>query len=141
MWAGLLFSYSQSSMAALLLVTPALAVVTGDRRVRRAVALMAAAAAVVALAFGAVKLPTGDSINRVTSDRTERVEDAVRVIEEQPVHGVGIGGQPRASRRLANSDRPTRELRVPHHAADRGRGAGRDRAWRSTSGCWPAARG
>jgi O-antigen ligase len=35
------------------------------------------------------------------------VEDAVRVIEEHPVVGVGIGGQPRASRRLAGSERPT----------------------------------
>ena len=32
MWAGLLFSYSQSSMTALLVVMLALAVVTGDRR-------------------------------------------------------------------------------------------------------------
>ena len=32
MWAGLLFSYSQSSMAALLLVTLALGLLTGDRR-------------------------------------------------------------------------------------------------------------
>ena len=48
MWAGLLFSYSQSSMIALLVITLALAVATGDRRVRRAVALLAAAAVVVA---------------------------------------------------------------------------------------------
>ena len=38
MWAGLLFSYSQSSMIALLVITLALAVATGDARVRRAVA-------------------------------------------------------------------------------------------------------
>ena len=29
------------------------------------------------------------------------------MIEKHPVVGVGIGGQPRASRRLAGSDRPT----------------------------------
>jgi O-antigen ligase len=46
-------------------------------------------------------------LNRITSDRTERVEDAVRVIEEHPIVGVGIGGQPRASRRIAKSDKPT----------------------------------
>src|SRR5918998_1363174 len=45
MWAGLLFSYSQSSMAALLLVTLALAFATGDRRVRTAVGGLAPAAA------------------------------------------------------------------------------------------------
>ena len=107
MWAGLLFSYSQSSMAALLLVTLALAFATGDGPVRRAVALLAVGAALAALGFGAVKVIGGDSVNRVTSDRTERVEDALRVIREEPVYGVGIGGQPRASR-AAGRQRPAR---------------------------------
>jgi O-antigen ligase len=107
MWAGLLFSYSQSSMAALLVITLALAVATGDRRVRRAVALLALAAVVAAGAYVAVQVADGRSLNRITSDRTERVEDAVRVIEEHPIVGVGIGGQPRASRRIVGSDRPT----------------------------------
>jgi hypothetical protein len=107
MWVGLFFSYSQSSMAALLLVTLALAFATGDRVVRRAVGLVALGAALAVIGFGAVKAIGGESINRVTSDRTERVEDALRVIREDPVQGVGIGGQPRASRLAANSDRPT----------------------------------
>jgi O-antigen ligase len=107
MWAGLLFSYSQSSMIALLAITLALAVATGDSRVRRAVTLLTAAAVVVACAYVAVQVADGRSLNRITSDRTERVEDAVRVIEEHPIVGVGIGGQPRASRRIAKSDRPT----------------------------------
>jgi O-antigen ligase len=107
MWAGLLFSYSQSSMAALLVMTLVLAVATGDRRVRRAVAALALAAVVAAGAYVAVQVADGRSLNRITSDRTERVEDAVRVIEEHPIVGVGIGGQPRASRRIVGSDRPT----------------------------------
>ena len=107
MWAGLLFSYSQSSMIALLAMTLALAVVTGDARIRRAVAFLAAAAVVAAGAYVAVQVADGKSLNRITSDRTERVQDATRVIEKHPVAGVGIGGQPRASRRLAGSDRPT----------------------------------
>jgi O-antigen ligase len=107
MWAGLLFSYSQSSMAALLVITLVLAVATGDRSVRRAVALLALAAVVAAGAYVAVQVADGRSLNRITSDRTERVEDAVRVIEEHPIVGVGIGGQPRASRRIVGSDRPT----------------------------------
>jgi hypothetical protein len=107
MWAGLLFSYSQSSMAALLLVTLAIAFATGDRRVRRAVGALAVGAALAAAAFVAVQVIDGQSLNRITSDRTERVEDATRVIEEDPLIGVGIGGQPRASRALMGSDRPT----------------------------------
>jgi O-Antigen ligase len=107
MWAGLLFSYSQSSMAALLVVTLALAFTTGARRVRQSVGLLALLAALAAGGYVAVKVIDGDSLNQITSDRTERVEDAVRVIEDAPVAGVGIGGQARASRRLAGSDRPT----------------------------------
>jgi O-antigen ligase len=107
MWAGLLFSYSQSSMAALLVITLVLALATGDRRVRVAVGLLALAAVLAAGGYVAVRMADGDSLNRITSDRTDRVEDALRVIEEHPLVGVGIGGQPRESRRLAGSDRPT----------------------------------
>jgi O-Antigen ligase len=107
MWAGLLFSYSQSSMAALLVVTLVLGLITGDRRVRLAVGGLAAAALLAAVAFVAYELINGESLNHITSDRTERVEDTARVIEHNPVAGVGIGGQPRASRELLGSDRPT----------------------------------
>jgi hypothetical protein len=107
MWAGLLFSYSQSSMAALLFVTLGLALATGDRRVRRAVGVLALAAAVGAAGYVAVRVIDGEDLNRITSDRTERVEDTARVIGERPVAGVGIGGQARASRELADSTRPT----------------------------------
>jgi len=110
MWAGLLFSYSQSSMAALLVVTLALAFATGDRRVRRAVGLLALLAALGAGAYVAARAIDGESLNKITSDRTERVEDTARVVREHPVAGAGIGGQPSASRRLAESNRPTPEF-------------------------------
>jgi hypothetical protein len=107
MWTGLLFSYSQSSMAALLVVTLALALATGDRRVRGAVGLLALVAALAAGGYLASELVDGQTLNHITSDRTQRVEDTVRVIRHNPVVGVGIGGQPRASRRLLGSDQPT----------------------------------
>jgi putative inorganic carbon (hco3(-)) transporter len=107
MWAGLLFSYSQSSMAALLVVTLGLALATGDRRVRRAVGVLALVAALGVAAYVAVRLVDGADLNRITSDRTERVEDTGRVIADRPVAGVGIGGQARASRELADSSQPT----------------------------------
>jgi O-antigen ligase len=94
-------------MAALLVVTLALALVTGDRRVRRAVGLLALVAVIGAAGYVAVRLVDGADLNRITSDRTERVEDTMRVIEDRPVAGVGIGGQPRASRELAESTQPT----------------------------------
>ena len=107
MWAGLFFSYSQSSMVALLVVTLALALVTGNRRVRLAVGLLALAAVLAGGTYVAARMIDGESLNKITSDRTERVEDTLRVIEDDPFVGVGIGGQPRASRKLARSDRPT----------------------------------
>ena len=128
MWAGLLFSYSQSSMAALLVVTLALALATGDRRVRRAVGLLALVAVIGAGAYVAVRLVDGADLNRITSDRTERVEDTARVIDERPVAGVGIGGQPRASRRAGRQHPAHADLRLAHDPAHRRGGAGPDRA-------------
>ena len=55
----------------------------------------------------AVQVIGGESLNQITSDRTDRVEDTARVIEDDPLIGVGIGGQPRASRAARRSDRPT----------------------------------
>jgi O-antigen ligase len=107
LWLGLLFSYSQSSMVALVVVTLAVAVAAGDRRVRRAVGALALVAVVAAGGFLGVKMLQGDTLSHLTSDRSDRIEDTVRVIEEHPVNGVGIGSQPRASRELAGSDRPT----------------------------------
>jgi O-antigen ligase len=107
MWAGLFFSYSQSSFAALLVVTLALAVITGDGRVRLTVGVLALLAVLAGAAYTTVQLIDGESLNKLTSDRTERVEDTLRVVEDRPFTGVGIGGQARASRNLANSDRPT----------------------------------
>ena len=106
-WAGLLFSYSQSSMVALVVIVLAIAAAAGDRRVRRAVAVTAAVGALAAGGYVAAKVASGDSLNHLTSDRTGRVEETARVIKEHPVIGVGIGGQPRASRDLAGSERPT----------------------------------
>ena len=68
---------------------------------------LAAVAALAAVAFVAVELINGERLNHITSDRTERVQDTTRVISHHPVIGVGIAGQPHASRELAGSDRPT----------------------------------
>jgi hypothetical protein len=107
MWAGLLFSYSQSSMVALVVVALAIALATGDAGVRRAVAGVAAVAVLAVTGYAAWQLVSGDTLNQLTSDRTQRVQETTRVIAHHPLLGVGIGGQPRASRALAHSDRPT----------------------------------
>jgi putative inorganic carbon (hco3(-)) transporter len=107
LWAGLLFSYSQSSMVALVVVALAIALATGDRGVRVVVAGVAAVALLAVAGYASAKLVSGDSLNQLTSDRTTRVQETTRVIAHNPLAGVGIGGQPRASRALAKSDRPT----------------------------------
>jgi O-antigen ligase/polysaccharide polymerase Wzy-like membrane protein len=109
LWAGLLFSYSQSSMAALVVVTLALVALTGGRVTRRAVASAAAVLAVAAVALIAVAA-VDDSLRRETSDRSDRVAKTAKVIAHHPLAGVGIGDQPRASRRLAHSDKPTADF-------------------------------
>jgi O-Antigen ligase len=107
LWAGLFVSYSQSSMIALVVVTLVIAAITGTRRVRLAV--VGTFAVVAALAVGyLVSIPVrGDSFRNETADRSQRVEETLRVIERHPVAGVGVGGQPDASRRLSDRDRPT----------------------------------
>jgi hypothetical protein len=107
LWAGLFFSYSQSSMTALVAVALVIAAVTGGRGVRRLIFSGLALLLVVGAAFLASIEIRGESLRRETSDRTKRVEDTTRVIKEYPLIGVGIGGQPRASRRLSGRDRPT----------------------------------
>jgi hypothetical protein len=107
LWAGLFFSYSQSSMTALVAITLAIAAATGGRSVRRVVLAGTLLAVLAGAGFLASIEIRGESLRRETSDRTQRVEDTTRVIREYPVTGVGIGGQPRASRRLSGRDRPT----------------------------------
>jgi O-antigen ligase len=108
MWAGLLFSYSQSSMVALVAITLAIAFATGGPGTRRLVAGSLVAVVLLGVGFLASIEIRGDSLRRETSDRTQRVEDTARVVKEYPFKGVGIGGQAPASRRLSDrSSRPT----------------------------------
>lgn len=101
LYAGLFFSYSQSSYAALFAVALFTVAVAGDRRVR----MGAAAITIVVVAAGAVygihKLSTS-STQRVTSDRSRRVALTARVFVHHPLVGVGIGSQPRASQQISN---------------------------------------
>ncbi len=107
LWAGLFVSYSQSSMIALVVVTLTIAALTGTRRIRLAVVGTFALVAVVAIGY-LVSIPIrGESLRTETADRSQRIEETVDVIERHPIAGVGIGGQPEASRLLSERDRPT----------------------------------
>ena len=101
LFAGLFFSYSQSSFAALFAIALFTVAVAGDRPIR----IAATAITVVILAGGAVygvnKLSTS-STQRVTSDRSRRVALTARVFAHHPIVGVGIGSQPRASQQISS---------------------------------------
>lgn len=107
LWGGLFFSYSQSSMVALLIVTAAIAAIMGDRRIRLLAGATALVLVVAAAGFATYKLVDGQTLDDLTSDRTNRIEYTLKVTEHYPVAGVGLGGQPRVSRELQDSDRPT----------------------------------
>jgi O-antigen ligase/polysaccharide polymerase Wzy-like membrane protein len=108
MFAGLWFSYSQSSMAALFVVTLVLAALAGGRSLK----LVAAITAVVVL-LGAAAIVFNSardhSARRFTSDRSRRVELTWKVFKANPVAGVGLGAQPVASQaRSKQGGSPTR---------------------------------
>jgi hypothetical protein len=94
--AGLYFSYSQSSLVALVTVAVALALVAGQPGTRR---LMGAAAAVIVVAGLAVVTfqPAHEDERSVTSGRARRVVDTMAVFDRHPLVGVGVGAQPTAS--------------------------------------------
>jgi putative inorganic carbon (HCO3(-)) transporter len=97
LWSGLYFSYSQSSMLALVAVTLGIAAVAGDRSLR---IVAAAAAAVAVIAVGAVLAIDlrDESARRVTGDRSRRVDLTAQVVRDRPLVGVGLGAQPGESR-------------------------------------------
>jgi putative inorganic carbon (HCO3(-)) transporter len=100
LWAGLYLSYSQSSYAALFVVVLGVTLVSGDRRARQLAAVAAVAVALVAVGIAAAKV-AHTSVNKATSDRSRRITLTAKVVAHHPLAGVGIGGQPRASQKLA----------------------------------------
>jgi hypothetical protein len=105
--AGLYFSYSQSSMVALVVVAVAVALAAGERRSWRLVATVSAVVAVAGLGVLAYQL-TQDDGRSVTSGRSPLVGSTLAVFAERPVVGVGVAGQPAASRELASERRAER---------------------------------
>ena len=99
-WVGLLFSYSQSSFAALMVGT---AVVAAFRwRWRAALALGVASAVIAAVALGTPHIrhsllrQSGSGLNQASSGRAKLVTNGIRIALDHPVQGVGIGGFKRA---------------------------------------------
>ena len=68
---------------------------------RAGVAVLAGALVLVGAVL-VIREVADTSLRRATSDRSRRVELTARVLEHHPVAGVGIGGQPLASKRLSD---------------------------------------
>jgi putative inorganic carbon (hco3(-)) transporter len=99
-WVGLLFSFSQSSYAALMVGT---AVVAAFRwRWRAGLALGIASAVIAAVALGTPHIrhsllrESGSGLNKASSGRAKLVTNGIKIALHHPVEGVGIGGFKRA---------------------------------------------
>jgi O-antigen ligase/polysaccharide polymerase Wzy-like membrane protein len=106
MWVGLLFSFSQSSFAAL--VVGVLALAGYAWRWRAVVAGALAAAVLLSVGFGAPNVRhsllghSKTSFNKVTSDRYSLVANGLKIAGHHPLLGVGVGGFRRAYARQAH---------------------------------------
>jgi hypothetical protein len=102
LWAGLLFSYSQSSFVALFAVGVAVSYALGGPRMRR-VLLVGGASFILAGATFVAVTAVNDSARQATSGRTRLARVTWVVFTNHPLVGVGIGGQPQASKDEANT--------------------------------------
>ena len=134
LWAGLVFSLSQSSFAALLL---GLGVLAALRWKPWPVLAGAGLAALVALGLvlfapATLNLETGSvkELDRATSGRANLIGGGLRMIRDRPVYGYGSGAY--AERYREREQRQLREGRggVAHDPADGDRRAGRHRPGR-----------
>jgi O-antigen ligase len=99
---GMLPAYSQSSYAALFAVTVAVSFVLGGPLLRRVLVVGGVVVVLAGAAFVAVTA-VNDSARQATSGRTRLARVTWIVFEHHPRVGVGIGGQPQASREEAKT--------------------------------------
>jgi O-Antigen ligase len=99
---GMLPAYSQSSYAALFAVTVAVSFVLGGPLLRRVLVVGGVVVVLAGAAFVAVTA-VNDSARQATSGRTRLARVTWIVFEHHPLVGVGIGGQPQASREEAKT--------------------------------------
>ena len=103
LWAGLFFSYSQSSFVALFAVAVAVSYLLGGSKMRR-VLLVGGVAFVLAGAAFVAATAVNDSARQATSGRTRLARVTWVVFTNHPLVGVGIGGQPQASKDEAKTE-------------------------------------
>jgi putative inorganic carbon (HCO3(-)) transporter len=116
LWTGLLFSFSQSSFAALIAGTFAAATVVWRWRAAAALGLVAAVLVTVGFATPQVRNSLLDEsksgLDKVTSGRAALVSNGLGIARDNPLVGVGTGGFKRAY-----ADRTGLKGREPKKAA------------------------
>jgi putative inorganic carbon (HCO3(-)) transporter len=99
-WVGLLFSFSQSSFASLIVATLIAAALAWRWRVVVALALAGAVILSVGFSAGPVRNSflhrSKAGLNSATSGRTSLIANGARIALHHPVEGVGLGGFKRA---------------------------------------------
>lgn len=110
LWSGLITTLSQSSMAALLAGLAVLAAVRW--RPKPVIAIVGAAAtvgALIVIAFpGALNVDSGNALDKLTSGRTDLVDNGVAMFADRPLAGYGSGGfSDEFLRREPETDRST----------------------------------
>ena len=116
LWVGLLFSFSQSSFAAL--IAGVLAAATVVWRWRAAAALGLAAVLLITVGFATPQVrnelleESRAGLNNATSGRASLVGNGIRIARDNPITGVGVG-----SFKRAYADRTGLRGREPRKAA------------------------
>jgi len=105
-WFGLLFSFSQSSFAALLGGLAVLAALKWSWRwTLAAVGACAIAGVLVVLMAGGVSKLSPDRLNVDTGGRANLVSGGLHLFGQRPVYGYGSGGFPKAYREHIDTDK------------------------------------
>ncbi|HXH87212.1 MAG TPA: O-antigen ligase family protein [Gaiellaceae bacterium] len=116
LWVGLLFSFSQSSFAAL--IAGVLVAATAVWRWRAAIALALVALVLLSVGFATPQVrhellqESRAGLNNATSGRASLVSNGIRIAADHPVAGVGVGGF-----KLAFAERTGLKGREPRKAA------------------------
>jgi len=99
-WVGLLFSFSQSSFAALIVGTVVASFFVWRWRAVAALGLVAAVILSVGFSAGPIRSQllhkSSAGLNNATSGRTSLIANGIRIALHHPVAGVGLGGFKRA---------------------------------------------
>jgi hypothetical protein len=109
---ALFFTYSQSSMVALVVGVLFIAAVAGRGRSRTIVLVGALAPLLLASAVLAA-VGQDESLGRLTSDRSDLVANSTDIVREHPLGGVGIGAEEKVSSEITLGQ-PDRIARASH---------------------------